>query len=272
MLTGAVGVLGVVTLGGCAYGPNHDFRDERTVETPVTAVTLNGGPGSVTITGSSDGSIHVKRHIRYRDKKPGATDSVAGDTLTLDTSCGRACWVDYDVTAPRDIRVAGRNGSGNITLSNIGTVSIAIGSGQVRVRGASGDVSARAGSGDIELSGIAGAVVCHTGSGDIRLVNVTGTASAETGSGSISGTDLRGTHASTHTGSGDVTLRLTAVQDVDANTGSGSVRVTVPGGQSYRVAASTSSGDTHVRVPNDAAAPHQLKVHTGSGDITVDQG
>jgi Putative adhesin len=273
MLTGAVGVLGVVTLAGCGFVPNKSFRDEQTLEPGIGAVTLVGDDGSVTITGSSDASVHVKRHVRYRDNhKPGATDSVAGNTLTLNTSCGRACWVDYDLTVPRATTVSGRNGSGDVTLRDIASVAVAVGSGEIRVRGATGNVSARANSGDLDLSGVAGAVVCHTGSGDIRLANITGTADAETGSGDVVATGLSGGHTSAHTGSGDLTLRLSATQDVDADTGSGDVRVTVPAGQAYHVTADTSSGDRHVGVTDDPAAAHRLKVHTGSGDITVNAG
>jgi DUF4097 and DUF4098 domain-containing protein YvlB len=275
MLTGAAGIfgisLGVAALSACAYVPNKQFRDEHTADAAITSIILNGGSGSVTITGSADGTIHVKRHVQYRDHKPGVTDTVAGDTLTLNTSCGRACSVDYDVTAPKGIKVAGRTGSGDVTLRDIATASIAVGSGNIRVRGASGDVSARSGSGDLDLADVAGAVACHTGSGNIRLAGVTGTTDAETDSGDVTATDLHGTRTSTHTGSGNVTLRLATTQDVTAETGSGDVRLTVPGGQSYRVGVSSSSGDKHVGVPSDASAAHQLKVHTGSGNITITQ-
>jgi hypothetical protein len=271
MLTGAAGVvgisLGVAALSACAYPPNKQFRDERTVDTAITSVVLTGGPGSVTITGSADGTIHVKRHVRYLDKKPGETDSVAGDTLTLNTSCGRSCWVDYDVTAPKGVKVAGRVSSGDITLHEIATASVAVDSGNIRIRGASGDVTVRSSSGDVDLADIAGAVASHTDSGNIRLTGVAGTADAETSSGDIIANGLRGTR----TNSGNVTLRLASTQDVDTQTSSGDVRLTVPSGQTYRVAVSSSSGDKHVGVTSEATAPHQLKVRTNSGNITIDQ-
>jgi hypothetical protein len=269
MFAGGIGVLAVVALGGCSLVANKQFRDEHTLENAITAITISGGAGSVKITGSSDSSIHVKRHVRYRDNKPGATDRVVGDTLNLDTDCGRVCWVDYDVTAPRGVRVAGRTGSGDITLNSIATASLQVGSGNIRIRGASGDVAVRSGSGDLDLSDVAGDVVCRTSSGNVRLTGITGAAAAETGSGDITAADLHGPRASTHTGSGNTTLRLATAQDVDADTGSGDVEITVPGGQSYRVTANTSSGDRHINVPTDSSADHQLKLHTGSGNITV---
>jgi DUF4097 and DUF4098 domain-containing protein YvlB len=213
----------------------------------------------------------VKRHVRYRDRKPGPTDSAAGDTLTVKTSCGPVCRVDYEVTAPRGIRVAGRNGSGDVDLNGIASATVTVGSGRLRIRGASGDVTASAGSGDVDLAEVAGNVVSRTGSGDLRLAGVTGTTTAEAGSGNITAGDLRGSRTSVRGGSGDVTLTLAATQDVDAEAGSGNVRLTVPAGQGYRVAAATSSGDTRIDVPSDPAASHQLKVRTGSGDIIVKQ-
>jgi Toastrack DUF4097 len=269
VLAGGILALAVVGLSGCALA-NKQLRDEQTIETGVTSVTINGGGGSVRITGSSpDASVHVKRHVRYRNQKPGATTKVDAGALTLNTSCGAICWVDYDVTAPKGITVGGRNGSGDVFLSAVSNISVEVGSGRIDVRNASGNVSARTGSGDIDVSGVTGAVVCRAGSGDVQLRNVASDAVAETGSGDINATDLSGAHTSTHTGSGDVTLRLSTAQDVDVNTGSGDVRITVPGGQGYRLAVSTSSGDTHLGVSSDPSADHQIKVHTGSGDVTL---
>jgi DUF4097 and DUF4098 domain-containing protein YvlB len=270
MIAGGAGVLAVVALGGCANFANKRFSDDHAVTDGIRVVTINGGGGSVTVTGSSpDGSVHVKRHIRYRDHLPGATDSVTGDTLKLDTGCGRVCRVDYELTTPKAVEVAGHNGSGNIRLTSVATVSIDVGSGDIRVRGATGDVSARTGSGNITLSDVTGDVVTKTGSGDVRLTGISGTTAATTSSGNIDGTALRGGNTTTHTGSGDVTLRLAAAQNLDADTGSGNVKITVPAGQSYQVSATTGSGDRHIKVPTDAAADHRLRVHTGSGDITI---
>ncbi|GAA1800906.1 hypothetical protein GCM10009835_19230 [Planosporangium flavigriseum] len=269
---GGIGVLAVATLGGCNVGAaRNEFRDERTVEGAIGTVAIAGGAGSVTVSGSSDGSIRVKRHIFYRDNRPGATDSVKGDTLTLNTDCGRVCWVDYEVTAPRGIRVTGHNGSGDVALSDVASVSLDIGSGEVRIRRVAGDVAVSAGSGDLDLSDVAGSVAGRTGSGNVRVAGAAGATTLDTGSGDIDARDLRGPRTTAHTGSGNATLALTSAQDVNAETGSGDVRITVPGGQSYQVAATTDSGDSHVRVPTDPAAKNRIKLRTDSGNVTVEQ-
>jgi hypothetical protein len=270
MIVGGAGVLAVTMLGGCGLVADKEFRDERTVEGAIAAVTIGGGSGNVRISGSSDGSIHVKRHVRYRSNKPGATDSVQSGSLILNTSCGRNCSVDYEVTAPRGLRVAGRNDSGDITLSDIATASVEVGSGQIQVRRASGDVVVNAGSGDIDLAEVGGSVASRTGSGNVRLAGVAGTTTVETGSGNINASDLRGSRTRAHSGSGNVTLAAASAQDVDADADSGNVRLAVPGGQSYRVTATTSSGNSQVRVPTDPSASHQIKLHADSGNVTVE--
>jgi ABC-type branched-subunit amino acid transport system ATPase component len=64
---------------------------------------------------------------------PGATDEVSGDSLTLHTGgCGRVCSVDYEVTAPKTVRVAGSTGSGSITVSNVAAAAVSVSSGGLR--------------------------------------------------------------------------------------------------------------------------------------------
>src|SRR5689334_5092135 len=105
VVVGGVGALAVAVLGGCGLA-DKQLRDEQAVPAGVTTIAVDGGGGNVSITGSSpDGSIHVKRHVRYHGKPPGTTITTAGDTLTLNTDCGRVCAVDYDVTAPAAVRV-----------------------------------------------------------------------------------------------------------------------------------------------------------------------
>lgn len=263
----AAGVLAAVALTGC--GPFNTFSDEHTDEVAVTEVNLNGGAGSVTVSPGAERSVHVKRTVRYSgDKRPGATDHVDGTVLKLNTDCGLNCSVSYEVTAPSGVKVSGANGSGRLSLSNVSTVSVDVGSGSVVVRGASGAVNVKTGSGTIDLSDVHGAVVTRTGSGTIRLRAIGGTAVADTGSGTVQGSGLDG-RTTVHTGSGTITLDLVSAQDVTARSGSGRITVTVPSGQKYRVVASTDSGHTNVGIPTDPSADHVLDLHADSGGVTV---
>ena len=71
------------------------------------------------------------------------------------------------------------------------------------------------------------------------------------------------------TGSGDAELAaIRAPRELLADTGSGSVELGVPD-VGYAIDADTGSGDEDIGVRRDDAAPHRLRLETGSGDVTV---
>jgi hypothetical protein len=262
--------MAVLAVSGCRLDPGHEFDDDKTIAGGVTAINITGGAGSVKIVGTSDSGIHVKRHVRYEHQKPGAIEEASGDTLTLDTDCGDRCTADYEVTAPKTVRVAGRNASGGIELDGVATATVTTASGAVTVRGATGDVTAESMSGAVTITDVTGAVAVRTRSGGIDVDGVGGAVTTESTSGAIRATGLKGARSAAHTTSGSIELTLVAAQDVDAESTSGNVRVRTPNGQKYRITTSTRSGNAEVKVPNDPAADHQLKLRTTSGNIEVD--
>jgi DUF4097 and DUF4098 domain-containing protein YvlB len=266
---GVAAVLSAVALAGCGVAGRH-FSDERTDEVAVTEITIDGGSGSVTVAPGSDGSVRVQRRVSYGARKPAETARIDGTVLRLDTDCGFACSVSYTVTAPPNVRVSGRNGSGAVDLRGVSSVAVSVGSGAVRVHDASGDVSVETNSGSIAVQGVRGNVRAHAGSGAITLTEVSGTVIADTSSGAIRGRQLSGSRTDANTSSGSLTLELASAQDVIAETSSGSVHVTVPAGTSYRVNARTSSGRTTVTVPTSEDADHTITASSSSGSVTVD--
>jgi hypothetical protein len=256
----------VATLTGCGVA-RHQFRDDTTYQVAATEINLDTGSGSLKVRPGGPGSVLVKRHVWYVGKRPAQTSSVDGTTLKL-TGCTGNCSVDYEVTVPPGVKVTGGGGSGDVDVANVSTVSVRVGSGNVRVHHASGSVSAESGSGDIEVVDVQGAASARTGSGNLTLTDVSGSLLADTGSGDVSGTGLHG-RTIAHTASGNLTLRLSDAQDVTAKTDSGDLVVTVPSGGHFRVDAATGSGDRHVDVSNDAGADHHLDLRTESGDLTL---
>jgi hypothetical protein len=91
-----------------------------------------------------------------------------------------------------------------------------------------------------------------------------------TGSGDITAKDLTGASVRVRTGSGDVSLRTAMpVEQLDAQTGSGDVDVAVPHG-TYELELRTGSGGEHVEgISRDPAAAAQIKLTSGSGDISL---
>jgi hypothetical protein len=248
----------------------HEFSDDRTEEASITEIRLDGGSGSLTVQPGEGQQVHVHRTVRYGGDKPGATDHADGSVLLVKTGCGMNCGVDYTITMPAGVRVNGHNGSGDINLRGVSTVSLDVGSGNVVVHEATGAVVARTGSGDVELTDVKADVTARTGSGNVKLARITGTVVTSTSSGDLVASDLTGPQITARTGSGNVTLSLGVPQGVFAETGSGDVNVKVPTG-SYKVTTRTGSGDTSVRIPTDPNGTYLLDLHTGSGNITVDQ-
>jgi DUF4097 and DUF4098 domain-containing protein YvlB len=130
-----------------------------------------------------------------------------------------SCGVDYKVEIPKGLAVDLDSGSGNLTL-----------------RGLTGDIDVFVGSGDVDASDLAGKkVVGEAGSGNIELKYTTAPVSAKI-----------------EVGSGDVVLQ-------------------VPNG-AYDVSTDTGSGDANVKVKTDGSSPYKISLASGSGDVSVQPG
>jgi len=109
-------------------------------------------------------------------------------------------------------------------------------------------------------------VTGQAGSGDISTTGLAAT-DVSTRSGDVHVTDAGGP-ITAHAGSGDVTVDLATPQDVRADTGSGDVKVTVPPDR-YRIQVDTGSGDRNIEIASDAAGAHLLDLRAGSGDVSL---
>jgi hypothetical protein len=260
------------SLTACVEFKQESFTEDRTIDVPVTAVRLQNGSGDVRIVRSSGvPDTTVKRTVVHapRDERPsGDSHRVEGETLVLD-GCGNRCTVHYEVVVPREgVRAHGEVGSGAVVLEGLGDVEIDAGSGDVRVGDISGRVYVDAGSGAVTGRGVAGDFVAEVGSGDVNVADVRGNTVLHVSSGSVHALRMGG-EVEVDAGSGDVDLELLTARSVRAQAGSGSVRVRVPSGV-YRVTADTGSGDVDTAaVRNSADAEHELRLRSGSGDVTV---
>lgn len=240
-----------VVLAGTGCGAlRNEFSDTYSEKVAITEIRIDGGAGNVTVRPGSAAAAEVTRTVRTAGDRPGTTHRVDGTVLHLSTDCGRMCTASYEVLTPNPVRVAGRNGSGDITLTGVSAVDVTTGSGQIRVTDATGPVRVGAGSGDIDLTDVAGRT-------DVK-----------TGSGNIDARELRSEDVTVTASSGNIDLRLSVTASVRASAGSGNVTIAVPDGV-YRVDADTGSGDLRIDIPTDPAGAHVLHLRTGSGDITV---
>ncbi|MFG1953804.1 DUF4097 domain-containing protein [Micromonospora sp. NPDC048830] len=247
----AAGAAVLMLLSGCGTLSFRrlDFND--TESATIRRVTLlPGGAGDVTVHGIGPaGEVRIRRVVRYQGNQPPARYEIRGDELVLDSDCGPRCTVSYDVTVPEGVTVRGESGSGNVNLSRVGTVDVRLGSGDVRLTGATGAVRVETGSGNMEVDDLRGAATLRTGSGDVTGRRLAGQVDAEARS-------------------GNVTVELSAPASARAHASSGDVRLTVPAGR-YRVRADSGSGDTQVGIPDDPTATLVIDVGAGSGNVTV---
>ncbi|WP_188196449.1 DUF4097 family beta strand repeat-containing protein [Nonomuraea sp. SYSU D8015] len=221
----AVGLLAsAVVLTGCGLagiaGPRNQDTVSYEVTDKVTKLQLDTRAGDAVVTETDGAAVRVVETHRWSgDDKPKAQHKVEGGVLFVDYDCpsnwGR-CSVDYKVEIPKGLPVDLDSGSGNLTL-----------------RGLTGDINVHVGSGDVDASGLAGkTVVAETGSGNVELGY---TAAPES--------------AKIEAGSGDITLN-------------------VPDG-AYDVSTDTGSGDVEVSVKRDDASPRKISLASGSGNISV---
>lgn len=152
--------------------------------------------------------------------------------------------------ADLDIATTVHTGSGDCQLGRIGAATVVnSGSGDVNLEQVTGKVKVNAGRGDVIVREMTGSIAAHVGSGDILLNNVDAWAALRTVSGDITVRDSSLKNASLASGNGDIT-----------------VNATLPNTADYSF--STVSGDVtlNTRVPQHGA---QLKVNAFSGDVQV---
>jgi hypothetical protein len=216
--------------------PYHDAVKELRLQTGSSEVSVGTGP---------DGSARVYKRLKWALRKPVVKESLEDGVLSITSSCPRTlgydegweCSTDIDVQVPAGVRVTAESGSGQIT-----------------VRGVTGDLDLR------------------TGSGEIRLADTRGRLTARAGSGTIRGTGLSAPNTRVEVGTGELDLRYAEPPwRVDASAGSGSVKILVPAGSRYRVQGWTGSGHTHLgRALVDEHSDRLISVRSGSGSSYVD--
>ncbi|MFI7706990.1 DUF4097 family beta strand repeat-containing protein [Nonomuraea sp. NPDC049480] len=213
-----------VLLTGCGLasiaGPTNQDTASYQVTDKVTKLQLDSHSGDAVVTETDGTAIRVVETHRWSgDDKPKAQHKVEGGVLFVTYDCpanwGR-CSVDYKVEIPKGLPVDLDSGSGNLTL-----------------RGLTGDLEVFVGSGDVDASGLAGKRVVAEG------------------------------------GSGNIELKYTAAPDsAKVEVGSGDITLNVPD-EGYDVSTDTGSGDANVKVKRDDSSPRKISLTAGSGDVSV---
>ena len=239
----------LIVLSGCDTLSFRRLDYDHTEQAKITRITVtedgSGGPPPP----PPPDQVRIKRVVRYQGDEPTSRYEIKGDELVLPTDCGHRCSISWEVTAPPGVTVKGGTASGNVDLTDVGAVEFTLSSGDLTIRGVTGEVRASTTSGNIRVVEAAGPVRLRARSGDIEARRLASAVDAETTSGSIVVELDQPAPARVHATSGDVDL-------------------SVPGGR-YRVRATATSGDKDVRVTDDPAASVQLEASTTSGNVTV---
>jgi hypothetical protein len=214
------------------------FERTSTLTPSAERFTVASDSGTVRLSPSTDGSVHVRTAVSYGLGEPELVEEATPVGVRLDATCSGLlathCEVDYVVEVPPSFAVS--------------------------VEGTSGDVT---------VSGLTGPVTVNRGSGDIALFDLSGPVDVASRSGVISGNGLRSDVVRAGTGSGDVQLELLEPpRTLAVDTGTGEVDVAVPA-TGYRVETRTTTGETSVLVPVDPAAPGTIVLGSRTGNVRV---
>lgn len=261
----------------------HADFDRTLTVAPQVDLYVATSSGGIHIHPGSDSEIHVKAQVRAGWNGGGDTEDRIrqisqnppirqagnevhiGDVPANERRLYNNISIEYDITAPKNVALNLRTGSGDVTVDNLGRfLRVDTGSGSVRAHGIAGSADLHTGSGDVELQeNSPGEVRVSTGSGSIRINGLSGVLNARTGSGDIEANGTITGPSKLQSGSGSIRAHVgkDSHLNVDVSTGSGSIRIAgnrPPDRDRHSFSAPLNGGGA------------TLEAHTGSGDVEID--
>jgi hypothetical protein len=184
----------------------HEAQRSANVEADgVRRLVVGAGSGSLTIEGKPGlttvrirgracaSSADLLDAIRLNARRDGSDIIVEAnkrdDNRGWNYEGNQYARLDVIMEVPARMAADIEDGSGSITLSELGAVEIDDGSGEIVGDNLHGDVRVHDGSGEIRFADVAGRVNIEDGSGEIELRNIGGPIDIDDGSGEI---DIRG--------------------------------------------------------------------------------
>lgn len=235
----AVGLVGLFCLG-CnavvAFGDDCTRTAPRAADLAAagaTRVSIDAGAGSLEVIGAPGATDLRARGTACADRESVLEEiqlvaERRGDALHLEARFPRnhrgSASLDIEVTIPAELAVRIDDGSGDLAVRGVASLSIEDGSGSITVADVAGSVEVDDGSGDVELLGIGGDVTIDDGSGGIDVRGAGGRVRIDDGSGSISVRDVDG-DVIAEDGSGSILIVGVGGSVVIEEDGSGDIRV-----------------------------------------------
>jgi DUF4097 and DUF4098 domain-containing protein YvlB len=120
-LTLAFALAGCDALGQLGGASHYPSATSFTIHSRVTTLVIDGGSGSVDVTGDGQSTVRVAQQASYSKTPPTPRHVLNGSTLTLSYGCAvqLSCSVSYTVSVPRDVAVQVSASTGEITLTSL---------------------------------------------------------------------------------------------------------------------------------------------------------
>ena len=295
-------LVAALATAGCAMGPAATGSFDRTlsVKGPIR-LELNNTSGDVSITGASDGKVHIhaeahasgmgfaspeKRISNFISNPP---IEQRGDTIRIGEEMRRVrnLSVTYVIEVPRETEISsavlsgaqtiqGVRGpvkaeaaSGSIRVSNVERqAQLSSLSGSIRADNIGDDLRANSASGAVTVSNIKGDVRISALSGSTQIIQPGGRVEASTASGSVS-VEGATSDVKAHAASGRVNVQGNPGSSSywDLKTASGSVQLGVPANANFHLAADAVSGEIRADIPVviEEQGKHSLRARVGTG-------
>jgi DUF4097 and DUF4098 domain-containing protein YvlB len=307
-LAGALAFLLVAfVLNGCDVGPSASgaFDKSLNVSGPLH-LELSNVSGDVSITGSTDGKVHVHGDVRasgmgFGNPQERVNQIVAtppielkGDTLRIGRQVAHMhnVSISYSVEVPRDTEVVSSSVSGSISVRNVhgplqaqsvsGSIHaqdigsgarLASTSGSVEAENCADDVRGTSVSGSVDVINAKGDVLAHSVSGNVTVRGPGGRVDSNTSSGSV---EIRGANndVKAHSASGRVDIggNPSGNSYWDLKTMSGPINISVPSDANFHLSSNAVSGEIRAQIPIviEEQGKHSLRARVGNGSGRVE--
>ncbi len=190
------------------------------------------GSGDLILKGTTGKNVNLS--IKYYEYEKGdATIFIKDGKLDYSTKSGKPVQIYLvDGTVPDKVSLDAKTGSGDITLSFFHKsefLNTVMGSGDVNVSNVTniGNISIKTGSGDVQFDNLDGIkeVQVVTGSGDLQVSNCKNIESLvnKSGSAEVVLTNYKGNHVQCQTGSGDLAVNGSSIEQLEFKSGSGDI-------------------------------------------------
>ena len=252
----AVALIAWTGLTEVAYAGLGSYPVRLAVPVHGSTVNLSVGAADVQVTQAAGSTLRLTGKARYSLFRSDVTWHRTPSGVIVSPRCHffvGICAFSFHAVLPAGKRTVLSDGSGNLAL-----------------RGLTGQVIAGSGSGDVQANGLTGTVSLQNGSGNITGGALSGPkVTLKDGSGNIAVDGLESLDVVVSDGSGNIDLTFTkAPTRVRVSDSSGNVNVVLPRGVRYQVSATTNSGNRTVSVLQGGTG-HLITVTDGSGNVSV---